>query len=263
MSTQMEPSPEIAEFLQEIAQVQQHAHDRKLGGLSQAAAFGEEVDCEQVVAVPGSTVATEIWARSEKGIWSTSKKEVPGFTKYHARWKFPTVSLWRRLGSSRQNLFLQEKKIWRVFLTETSLTQKPLTFFEGLLSDASYKDIMEFSPAMIPTELVRQFLKTAILSRHELSRIGRECMELWRVEGGSVRDPHPILEEVISAMNLHERFGILTWPTLGEVPIKTYIVLRKVIECYNEAMSLNQKEESIREKAAKLAGVQRPAMIRQ
>jgi hypothetical protein len=77
-----------------------------------------------------------------------------------------------------------------------------------------------------------------------------------------VRDPHPLLEEVVTAMNLYERFGIQTWPTLGDVPIRTYAVIRKTLECYNEAMSMNQKEEHIREKAAKLAGVQRPQMMK-
>ena len=76
-----------------------------------------------------------------------------------------------------------------------------------------------------------------------------------------MRDPHPLLEEVITAMNLYERFGIQTWPTLGDVPIRTYAVIRKTMECYNEAMSLNQKEESVRNKVAEMAGVKRPVMI--
>lgn len=260
MSNQMEPSPEIAEFLQAIAAHQQSAHLRKLGGFQEVATAGEETDNQQVMGIPGSTVVTEVWAKVEKGIWSISKKEQTGFTKFFARWRFPTVFLWKRLGPSRQNIFLQEKKVWQVFLTETSLIQKPLTFSENILSDTSFRDIMEFSPPSIPTALVRAFLKTTTLSQQELLRIGRECMEIWRVEGGSVRDPHPLLEEVITAMNLYERFGIQTWPTLGDVSVRTYAVLRKTLECYNEAMSLNQKEDHIRDKAAQLAGVKRPQL---
>jgi hypothetical protein len=62
-------------------------------------------------------------------------------------------------------------------------------------------------------------------------------------------------------MNLYERFGIPSYQTVGDIPIKTYTVMRKVMECYNEAISLNQKEERIREKAARLSGVKRPAMM--
>jgi hypothetical protein len=262
MSNQVDASPEIKEFLQEIEAYQQSAHKRVLGGFQEIATAGQEDDNQQIMAVPGSTVVTEVWAKSEKGIWSTSKKELAGFTKYFARWKFPTVALWKRLGSSRQNIFLQERKIWQVFLTETSLTQKPLIFSENLLSNESLRNILDFSPASIPTALVRAFLKQTTLSPQELLRIGRECMEIWRVEGGSVRDPHPLLEEVVTAMNLHERFGIQTWTTLGDVPIRTYAVIRKALDCYNEAMSLNQKEEHIRNKAAEMAGVKRPQMGR-
>jgi hypothetical protein len=261
VSSQMEPSPEVAQFLQEIAAHKQHANLRKLGGFSQASATGEEEYSEQVMAVPGSTIVTEVWMKSEKGIWTTSKTAKSGFTRYFSRWRFPTVSLWKRLGSSRQNIFIQEKKVWRVFLTETSLIQKPLTFFEGCLSDESFQDVMNFSPAMIPTALVRMFLKTTSLSRQELFQIEQECMEIWRKEGGSVRDPHPLFEEVITAMNLHERFGITAWKSFDDIPIRTYTVMRKVIECYNIAQDLNQKEEHVREKAAKMAGVRRPGMI--
>jgi len=257
MSNQVEPSPEIAQFLQEIATYQQHAYIRKLGGFQEVATAGTQEDSEQIVGIPGGTVGTEVWAKSNKGIWSTSKKEGSGFTRYYARWRFPTVSLWKRLGSSRQNLFTQEKKVWRVFLTETSLTQKPLTFSEGLLSEESFRDILDFSPASIPTALVRAFLRTTTLSPQELLRIGRECMELWR-EGGSVRDPHPLLEEVVNAMNLHERFGVPAWSTIGDIPIRTLVVIRKALECYNESMSLNQKEESVRKHAREMAGVKPP-----
>jgi hypothetical protein len=262
MSNQVEPSAEIAQFLQEIAQVQQSAYVRKLGGFQEASSAGSEGHSEQIVGVAGSTVETEVWVKVEKGIWSTSRKKLPGFTRYHARWKFPTVSLWKRLGSSRQNLFTQEKKVWKIFLTETSLIQKPLTFSDGLLSNESFQDIMEFSPAMVPTELVRAFLRTTILSRQDISQIEQECRELWRVDGGSVKDPHPLLEEVINAMNLYERFGITTWATLGEVPVRTYAVIRKTMEMYNESQSLNMKEDHIRRRAAEMAGVRRPQMAR-
>src|SRR6516165_8618593 len=104
------PSPEVAQFLQEITALQQSAHGGVLGGFQGDSHAGEEVDHEQVMGVPGSTVITEVWARSEKGIWSTSEKDKLGFIRYFARWRFPTVSLWKRLGSSKQNLFTQEKK---------------------------------------------------------------------------------------------------------------------------------------------------------
>jgi hypothetical protein len=253
----MEPSDEIKRFLQEIAQVRQDAHGRKLGGFQEASSSGEEGDYKQVMAVPGGTVVTEVWAKLEKGIWSTSKKEAPGFTRYYARWRFPTVALWRRLGSTRQNIFTQELKVWRIFLTETSLIRGPLTFSENLLSDESFGDILGFAPAMIPTALVRLFLQTTTLSQQELYQIGKECMELWR-EGGSVRDPHPLLEEVINAINIHERFGIPAWSTIGEIPIRTYAVVRKALECYNESMSLNQKEDSVRRHVQQMAGVRPP-----
>jgi hypothetical protein len=261
MLDQMEPSDQVKGFLQEIAEIQQQAHRGVLGRFQAASSTGEEGYSEQVVAVPGGSVITEVWARAEKGIWSTSKTIKPGFTKFFARWKFPTVSLWTRLGSSRQNLFLQEKKVWKVFLTDTSLTQKPLTFFDGCLSKESFASIMEFSPAMVPTALVRSFLATTTLSRRDIWQIEQECFELWRKDGGSVRDPHPILEEVINAMNIFERLGVPAWPTVGDIPIKTYAVIRKVMECYNESISLNQREESIRDKAAKMAGVTRPNML--
>jgi hypothetical protein len=208
--------------------------------------------------IPGGTIVTEVWAKSERGIWSTLKTEAPGFTRYFARWRFPVVSLWKRLGSSRQNLFVQEKRLWKIFLTETSLIGNPLTFSENVLSEESFKGIMDFSPAMIPTELVRGFLKTTTLSSLDIYQIKKECGDLWRTDGGSVRDPHQLLEEVIIGMNLHEQFGVVTWKSLDDIPIKTYTVMRIVLECYNEAQSLNAKEQSVRHHARQMAGVKPP-----
>jgi hypothetical protein len=201
---------------------------------------------------------TEVWAKRDKGIWTTSKIAASGFTKHFAEWKFPTVSLWKRLGSSRQSPFTQERKLWKVFLVASSLTRRPLTFSNGLLSAESFRDILQFSPPVIPTTLVRMFLKTTTLSQQEISRIERECMTLWRQEGGSIKNPHPLLEEVINAMNLYERFGIQTWPSLNDLPVKTYTVLRKAMEVYSISMSMNMKEDSVRRHAAEMAGLRPP-----
>ena len=103
--------------------------------------------------------------------------------------------------------------------------------------------------------LARSFLNRTTLSRQELLRIERECMILWRTEGGSVKNPHPILEEVITAMGLHERFGIITWANINDVHVKVYTVIRKVMECYAVAQGLNMKDDEIRKKAAKMAGI--------
>jgi hypothetical protein len=79
-------------------------------------------------------------------------------------------------------------------------------------------------------------------------------MILWRTEGGSVKNPHPILEEVITAMGLYEKFGIATWRSLDDMHIKVYTVIRKVLECYSTCQSMNMKDD-VRRKAAKAAGI--------
>jgi hypothetical protein len=130
-----------------------------------------------------------------------------------------------------------------------------LVFSGELLSEGLYQEILRFSPPVIPSALVREFLKTTSLSRQESLRIERECMTLWRQEGGSVRNPHPLLEEVITAMSLYEKFGILTWGNLDQIHVKTYLVIRKVLEAYATSQSLNMKEDALRRKVAQQAGL--------
>jgi hypothetical protein len=63
-------------------------------------------------------------------------------------------------------------------------------------------------------------------------------------------------------MNIHERLGVPAWPTIGDIPIKTYAVIRKVMDCYNEAMSLNLKEQSVRKHVQEMTGIKPQVMRR-
>jgi hypothetical protein len=283
VSDQVEPGQEVSEFIQEITSFKQSAPSRFVGALQNPSSSSPQRDYRQDLEefgdslIPGEPIHTEVWARKNPdGVWETSgnprkppetKGDFPnlrgvrgemgekGFQLFTAEWKYPTVGLWKRLGYKRQNPFDQERKIWEVFLLQSNLA-------EGEPPSARLSEsILKSRRGFIASLLARQFLHTTILSQRETVRIERECMILWRGKGAPVRNPHPGLEEVVTAMGLNERFGLPTWTCVDEIHVKTYAIIKKVLECYSNAMNMNAAEDDVRHRVGQIVGIPRPRLV--
>jgi hypothetical protein len=114
---------------------------------------------------------------------------------------------------------------------------------------------MNFSPSIIPSTLIQKYLITTALTSKENIRIERECFSLWATEGGVLKDPHPILSDVIWSMSLHEHFGISLWGSLDSMHVKIYAVMRKALECYSQSMNIKSSGIEARKRAQELTGI--------
>lgn len=202
---------------------------------------------------PGSTIRTEVLVNYHKRVWSLARKPDKNTKTFYATWKYPSIKLWQRLRRYNEN-YEQEEKGWKHLLLDCSFVS-PITMEGEQLSEESYQKIMGFSPGMIPSKLLQKYLITTTLTNGELLRIERECFMLWTVENGSLKDPHPILGDVLWAMNLYEKFGIQFWPDFSELHVKVYQVMRKALEHYSAAQGINQRAQAARRRAQQLTGV--------
>jgi hypothetical protein len=202
---------------------------------------------------PGEPVRTQVQAVYRKRVWSLARKPEKDALDFWAVWRYPTVGLWKKLkkyDESRE----QEDKAWRYLLLDTSLIA-PVVLEGNQLSDEAHRKIMEFWPGMVPIALLRQYLETTVLSHSELLRIERDCYSLWTNQGGVVKNPHPILADVIWAMSLYEHFGVQLWERLDDMHVKIYAVMKKVMECYSMSMNINIQSVEQRKRAQQLSGV--------
>lgn len=201
----------------------------------------------------GFPVRTELYALNTRGVWSVPNKRTLECTLFWMTWRYPTVLLWKKTKKNDDH-FYREEDIFKYLLLDCSFI-RPLSFENNHLSEETYQRIMSYSPAMIPLTLVKDFITQSTLSQAESLRIERECYSLWTHEGSSVKNPHPILAEVIWAMTLHEKFGIQSLPNFQDLHIKTYFVIHKAIECYSQAQTLNVQAAEQRRRAQQLSGV--------
>jgi hypothetical protein len=210
---------------------------------------------------PGQSIRTEVYARERGGVWSLVKSGDPGSRCYFAEWRYPTVRLWYRV-QSFQDKIPRENRLWVYFLLNTSLVSR-VNFSGQIVDEETSQKIMKFSPGMIPAALLREFVKNVSLSNSENLRIERECYSLWSSEGsGGLKNPHPLLGEVIWAMGIYEKFGILTWDNVNDMHIKIYTVIRKVMECYAQSQLLNAHASKQRQIAQQKTGIGPGAVFR-
>jgi hypothetical protein len=209
---------------------------------------------------PGSPVRTEVQVNYHKGVWSLARKPDKNSKTFHATWRYPSVRLWRKLKRYNEN-YEHERECWRHLLLNCSFVS-PITLEEEKLSQESYRKILEFYPGMIPAALLRKYLETTHLTNRELLRIERECYTLWTTENASLKNPHPILGDVVWSMSLHEHFGIQLWGNLEDLHIKIYAVMRKALECYASASSINMSAMEARRRAQELTGVGPGGVVR-
>ncbi len=185
-----------------------------------------------------------------------SLKPFPGAIEHFALWRPPLYGDWTANIDSRANPYEIERQVWQVYLQDTSLVPS-VTFEQDFLSPETFNTILSTVPASLPSALVRQFLDSTYLTRAESNRIERECDVLWAGSGRLLRNPHPLLEEVVTAMGLHEKLGIQTWQSLDEIPVKKVQAIRLVLNTYASLMALNEQARSSRARAIKDAGIEK------
>lgn len=193
-------------------------------------------------------VRTEVSVYRRRGAWALG--DGSGAVRHWGTWREPTVGLWRRGGLFRAG----EQRVWEYALLDTSLTR--VTHIENRLSPETLQEILRYIPGMVPSRLVRQYLDQVTVTSRESLRIERECYSLWAGSGSSVRNPHPDLEVVVTAMGLYDKLGVRTWDSLDDIPVKTYHVMRQVLVLYSQIMDQNTRSVALRQKAIKAAGIE-------
>jgi hypothetical protein len=184
--------------------------------------------------------------RTPRG-FKSSVKPFPGAAKCYARWKNPTYGIWKNRIERKGDAIQTETLIWYYFLLETNIV--PVTHVRDHLDQPSHQAILKFIPSSLPSLLVTQFLKEIYLTQADSLRIERECSTLWSSTGATVKNPHPLLDEVVTAMGLYEKLGIQVWPSLDDLPVKTYTAIRQVLANYSQLMSLNEQQRRLRQQA--------------
>ena len=203
---------------------------------------------------PGESIRTEVYAWQERGVWSVSDQFQAGATLHYAVWRYPALRIWKRILQCNDSHSDKEERTWSYSLLKTSIVPTVILKHDRL-AESTFREIMAFRPAMIPMALLRRLNQKISLSMSENLRIERECFSLWASSSSGLRNPHPILSEVVWAMGLYEKFGLQTWPQLDEMHVKVYSVLRKAMECYSQAMDMNSKASTARALAQKMTGI--------
>jgi len=175
--------------------------------------------------------------------------------EHFVEWREPTMRAWDRVLSRQQNPFLEEERMWRFMLLETSLAGG-IKVENDETPEADLKKLMRFRPSALPAFMVQELRKEVQMTSEEMNRIERECFTLWGSAGGNLRNPHPLLEKVISAMSLYDKLGIVQWPSPEDIPVKTYTAIKHVLNCYARIMNLDEKQRAARASAVQQAGIQ-------
>lgn len=195
---------------------------------------------------------SEIHLILKKGRYIPVKSPIKNSFTYYADWKTPYYGTWKPLERIK-NPFEREILVWKHFLTDTNLVD--YSNQGEYLSPDSYAKILSFIPAIVPSYLAAKFLDTLYLSALEVTQIERECYMLWQGEGGMVKDPHPLLDEIITAMGFYEKLGIKFWPDLNQLPVRTYYAIRHVLSNYATIMNQNELQRRSRQRAIQESGV--------
>jgi hypothetical protein len=202
---------------------------------------------------PGTPVKTDVLVKYHKRVWSIAQKPDKDIKTFKATWRFPSVRLWRKTRRYNDS-YEQEEKLWKYLLLDCSFVS-PITMDGEELSEESCQKIMDFWPGMIPAALMQKYLATTAITSKEDLRIERECFQLWATEGGSIKDPHPILGDVIWSMSLYESFGISLWDNLDDMHVKIYAVMRKALSCHSQSIGINKSAGEALNRARAMTGI--------
>ncbi len=177
----------------------------------------------------GGILNTQVHLRFGRRGW----QEVPerlAQTTYWATWKVVTVGLWKRVLTSRGPFSaVDERLVWQHWLYESNL--------------GSADNIGQVRPGFVPFRLYKEVVRANVLSREDQARIKREC-HLVVMSGSTVRNPHPLFEEALSAMNMKERYGVVTHSSINEMPYRVYEAYRIVSQSVNQ---INEQKRSLKE----------------
>ena len=188
-----------------------------------------------------------------------------GLNYFHhwATWRIPTYKYWNKvLGKDDCDFSLlkttpaeMEYRIWKYLLLDTSLVPEEITVLneEGETTDEALSFILNTIPPQLPQRLQNPIITKSQLTQKELNRIEQECYTLWCGKGSSVADPHPLVEKVVNAMGMHERFGIPVYKDADDIPQREYAAMRYILMVYGKIMDLNETQRALKGKSERQA----------
>jgi hypothetical protein len=177
---------------------------------------------------------------------------------YRATWRRPTMADWSYVEARtavERDVPGREERLWRRLLVAASFLPRLGRDEQGLLDAATWARILDFRPAWILTVLAEPVWRAVRLTPEEEAHITRNVQSLWSHTGGSVRNPHPLLSEVLTAMRLHKDYGIAYTPELGRMDQRLFAAFDLVARVKNEVEAANAEAEKNKELARRGAGV--------
>jgi hypothetical protein len=206
------------------------------------------------------TVVYSRVARSGKILLSETPKR--NSVRHYARWKPVTAGRWRKIVEREfEPTFVPntERRVWEHLLEDSSLLEGlkggEKHDAEGRLTGQALKLILDFVPAHIPHRLLSALKLSGTISAYEMNVIKFQCHQLWVGKGSRLDNPHPLIEEAVTAMIFKERYGMAVYANVEEMPQKLYTAYRLVSSLYGEIQEINLQTRDLGEKAKRMAGL--------
>lgn len=201
--------------------------------------------------------------RRKSGKYWFSEKPILNGTRFYARWREITVSRWKKIADRSfdkpQSPPEMERKLWEYLLIDSNLLDgirgRQKHDEEGKLLPEAMDLILKFVPSRLPHTLLTPILRSVRIEPRDMEIIKFQCQQLWLGKGTKISNPHPLLEEAVSAMVLKERYGMPSFNTIGDMPYKLYVAFRVISGYYSDIQEMNMQTRDLGEKAKRLAGL--------
>jgi len=189
-------------------------------------------------------VKTSLFLIEHKGRFLI-RKEPPG-REIYAVWKDLSMRLWEEMTQGKSDIGALYLTAWSVALEETNLFGDVTKSW----GPTEQERLKEFIPGKVPRTLVKKYVTSAALTPQELKTIEYQCERLFRYDMG-IDNPHPLLDKVLTAMLLKEKYGIPMYRDHGELPQKVLNAMKVITNLQSELNTAKTRQKALEAKAIK------------